>query len=218
MLKSDQRKFYFQQLQIMKEQRPNMSESSINHGNVEEHVHLPTWRTLINLAIAVVSPTLALIPVWLLMIPLWLALGALSYFAPPGILQKLADAALTAVTVFLYLGGAAAFGVGISFVILGIPTAILGWRLGRITWRSSMIAGFLIGCLPYLLILPFDQSFGPNYPSTSAEILKVAGDTVTMGAFGAFEGILFWCIWRFLSRRKIPTRREADDSTQVEIS
>ena len=183
-----------------------MSETPINHGTSEDHVHLPVWRTLINLVIAVVSAALAFFPVWLLIIPLWLALGALSYYAPPGILQDLAEAALTTATAVLYLGGAAAFGVGVGFVIFGIPTAILGWRLGRITWRSSIIAGFLIGCLPYLLILPFDQSFGPNYPSTSQEILRVAGETLTMGALGAFEGFLFWLVWRFLSRRSVPTQ------------
>jgi hypothetical protein len=184
----------------MKEQRPNMSETPVNHTTSEDRVHFPAWRTLINLIIAIASAALASFSVFLLTIPLWLVLGALSYYAPPGILRDLAEAALLTVSAVLYLGGAAALGVSIAFVILGIPTAILGWRLGWITWRSSMIAGFLIGCLPYLLILPFDQSFGPNYPSTSQEILRVAGETLIMGALGAFEGFLFWLVWRFLYR------------------
>ena len=182
-----------------------MSETPINHETSEDRV--PVWRTLINLIIAVVSATLAPFPVWLLMIPLWLVLGALSYYAPPGILQNLADASLVTVSAVLFLGGPAAFGVVIGFVIFGIPTTILGWRLGRINLRSSIIVGFLVGCLPYLLILPFDQSFGPNYPSTSQEYLRVAGETLAMGALGAFEGFLFWLIWRFLSRHSVPTKR-----------
>lgn len=183
-----------------------MSEPPIDHETSEDRVHVPTWRTLINLVIAVVSATLAPFPVWLLMIPLWLVLGALSYYAPPGILQDLAEATLMTASAVLFLGGPAAFGVGIGFVIFGIPTAILGWRLERITLRSSIIASFLVGCLPYLLILPFDQSFGPNYPSTSQEYLRVAGETLVMGALGAFEGILFWLVWQFLSRRSMSTK------------
>ena len=184
-----------------------MSETPINHGTSEDRVHFPVWRTLINLVIAVVSAALAFFPVWLLIIPLWLALGALSYYSPPGILQNLAEAALITVTAVLYLGGAAVFCVGVQFAILGIPTAILGWRFGRITPLSSIIAGSLIGFIPSLLILPFDQSFGPNYPSTSQEILRVAGETLTMGALGAFEGFLFWLVWRLLSGRSVPTKR-----------
>ena len=178
-----------------------MSETPTNHETSEDRV--PVWRTLINLIIAVVSATLAPFPVWLLMIPLWLVLGALSYYAPPGILQNLADASLATVSAFLFLGGPAAFGVVIGFVIFGIPTAILGWRLGWITLRSSIIVGFLVGCLPYLLILPFDQSFGPNYPSTSQEYFRVAGETLALGVLGAFEGFLFWLVWRFLSRKRL---------------
>jgi hypothetical protein len=181
-----------------------MSETPVNHATSEDRIHVPLSRALLNLVIAVVSPTLAPFPVWLLMIPLWLVFGALSYYAPPGILQNLAEAALITVTTVLFLGGPAAFGVGISFVIFGIPAAILGWRLGRISSRTSILAGFLIGCLPYLLILPFDQSFGPNYPSTTQEILRVAGGTLFMGVLGAFEGFLFWLVWRFLSRRNVP--------------
>jgi hypothetical protein len=198
----------------MKEQRPNMSETPVNHGTSEDLVHLPVWRALINLIIAIVATALASFLIWLLIIPLWLVFGALSYYAPPGILQDLAEAALLTVSAVLYLCGAAALGVGIAFVILGIPTAILGWRLGWITWRSSMIAGFLIGCLPYLLILPFDQSFGPNYPSTTQEILRVAGETLVMGALGAFEGCLFWLVWRFLSRSSMQTKRAVDSASR----
>ena len=184
-----------------------MSETPTNHGTSEDRVYFPTWRTLLNLVIAVLSAALALFPVWLCTIPLWLVLGALFYYTPTGILQDLAGAAGIAAATVLYFGGVVVLFVGIGFVIFGIPIAFLGWRLGRITPRSSIIAGFLIGCLPWLLILPFDQSFGPNYPSTSQEILRVAGETLAMGALGAFEGFLFWLVWRFLSRRSAPTKR-----------
>jgi hypothetical protein len=187
-----------------------MSETPINHGTSEDRVHFPVWRTLINLVIAVLSATLAPFFVCLSITPLWLVFGALSYYAPPGILQDLAEVAGITSTSVLYLGGAATLCAGLQFVVFGIPTAILGWRLGRITGRSSIIAGFLIGCLPYLLILPFDQSFGPNYPSTSQEILRVAGETLVMGVLGAFEGFLFWLVWRFLSRRSVPAKRAVD--------
>ncbi|MBI5954778.1 MAG: hypothetical protein HY865_24225 [Chloroflexi bacterium] len=187
-----------------------MSENPVNHGTSEDRVHFPVWRTLINLVIAVLSAALAPFPVWLIIIPLWLVLGAFSYYAPPGILQALAEAAVITASAVLYLGGAAVLGVGVQFVVFGIPTTILGWRLGRIIPRSSIIAGFLIGCLPYLLILPFDQSFGPNYPSTSQEILRVLGTTLVMGALGAFEGFLFWLVWRVLSKGSAPTKRTPD--------
>lgn len=177
-----------------------MSETSINQATSEDLIHVPLWRTLLHLVIAVLSPALAPFPVWLLMIPLWLGFGALSYYSPPGILQDLAEAALITATTVLFLGGSAAFGVGISFVIFGIPAAILGWRFGWITWRSSILAGFLIGCLP-LLILPFDQSFDPNYLSTTQVIHRVVGGTLVMGVLGAFEGFLFWLVWR----RSVPT-------------
>lgn len=189
-----------------------MSETPIDHETSEDRVHIPVWRTLLNLVIAVVSATLAPFPVWLFMIPLWLVLGALSYYAPPGILQDLAEGTLITVSAVLFLGGPAAFGVGLGFIIFGIPTAILGRRLGRITLRSSILAGFLIGCLPYLLILPFDQSFGENYPSTSQEYLRVVGETLAMGALGAFEGFLFWLFWRFLSHRSVSTKGHGQTS------
>lgn len=184
-----------------------MSETPINQGTSEDRVHVPVWRTLINLVIAVLSATLAPFFVCLATVPLWLVLGALFYYAPPGILQDLAQAALLTESSVLFLGGATTLCASVEFVIFGIPTAILGWRLGRITPRSSIIAGFLIGCLPWLLILPFDQSFGPNYPSTVQEILRAAGGTLAIGALGAFEGFLFWLVWRFLSRRSEPAKR-----------
>ena len=184
-----------------------MSETPINQGTSEDRVHVPVWKALIKLVIAVLSAALALFPVWLLIVPLWLALGALSYYAPPGIIQNLAEAALITVSAVLFLGGAAVLGVSVQFVIFGIPTAIVGWHFGRITPLSSTIAGFLIGCLPYLLILPFDQSFGPNYPSTSQEILRVAGETLVMGALGAFDGYLFWLVWWLLSRLGVPKKQ-----------
>jgi hypothetical protein len=184
-----------------------MSETPINHGTSEDIVHYPAWRMLINLVIAVLSATLAPFLVCLCIIPLWLALGALFYYAPPGIPQGLAGAAGITSSAVLYLGGATTLCVSVQFVIIGLPTAILGWRLGRITLLSSIIAGFLIGLLPRLLMLPFDQSFGPNYPSTSQQILTVAVETVAMGALGAFEGFLFWLVWRLLSGRSVPTKR-----------
>ena len=184
-----------------------MSETPINHGTSEDRVQFPVWRAIINLVIAVLAAALAPFVVCICMVPLWLALGALMYYAPPGILHDLAMGAGITSSAVLFLGGAALLGVSLAFVIIGIPAAIVGWGLRWITWRSSIIAGFLIGCLPYLLILPFDQSFGPNYPSTGQQILRVVGETLAMGAFGAFEGFLFWLVWRFLSRRSVPTKR-----------
>lgn len=141
------------------------------------------------------------------MIPLWLVLGALMYYAPPGILHDLAMAAGIAFSAVLIFGGVAVLFGGVLFVVLGIPTALVGWHLGRITLPSSILAGFLISFLPWLLILPFDQSFGPNYPPILAKILLAAGETLAKGALGAFEGFLFWLVWRFLSRRSEPTQR-----------
>lgn len=183
-----------------------MSETPINHSTSEDRVPLPAWRALINLVIAVMFATLAPFLVCLFAVPLWLALGALSYNAPPGILKELAEGAGITTSAVLFLGGAATLCTGMQFVIFGIPTAIVGWRLGKITPLSSILAGFLIGCLPFLLILPFDQSFGPNYPSTIQEILRVVGETIAIGALGAFEGFLFWLAWRLLSGRSLPTK------------
>lgn len=186
-----------------------MSEAPIHHGTSEEPVHVPDWRILLNLVIAVLVAALAPFVVCICMVPLWLALGALMYYAPPGILHDLAMGAGIAWSAVLFLGGAGLLGVSLAFVIVGIPAAIVGWGLRWITWRSSIIAGFLIGCLPYLLILPFDQSFGPNYPSTGQQILRVVEDTIGMGALGAFEGLLFWIVWWFFSRRRVPAKRPA---------
>ena len=181
-----------------------MSESPVDHGTSEDRVHLPAWRTIINLVIAVLTAALAPFFVCLLLIPLVLVLAALTYYAPPGFLQGLSLAAeLTSIAAY-FGGGVMTLCAGTGFVIFGIPTAILGWRLGRITLRSSILAGFLIGCLPRLLILPIDQSFGPNYPSTANEILRVAGEILATGMLGAFEGFLFWIVWRFLSRYSVP--------------
>jgi hypothetical protein len=185
----------------------NMSETLIDQGTSEDHARVPAWKELIKLVIAVVSAGLALLPVWLTIVPLWLVLGALSYYASPGTMQNLAEAALITVSAVLYLGGAAVLGVSVQFVILGIPTAILGWRFRRITPLSSTIVGLLIGFIPRLLILPFDQSFGPNYPSTGQQILNVAGETLVMGVLGAFNGYLFWFVWWLLTRRSVPKKQ-----------
>jgi hypothetical protein len=182
-----------------------MSETPVNHGTSEDNIHFPVWKSLIHLVIAVMSATLAPFLVCLCATPLWLVLGALSFYAPPGILQDLAETAGITSTAVLYFGGAATLCLSVQFVIFGIPTAILGWRLGWITPRSSILAGLLIGCLPYLLILPFDQSFDPNYLSTTQVINRVVGGTLIMGVLGAFEGFLFWLVWRFLSRRNVST-------------
>ena len=72
------------------------------------------------------SATLAPFLVWLLITPLWLVLGALSYYASPGILKDLTEAAGIASAAALYLGGAVVIFVDVGFVIFGIPTAILG--------------------------------------------------------------------------------------------
>jgi len=187
-----------------------MSQTPVNLETSKDNAHFPVWRTLINLVIAVLSSTLAPFLVCLFMIPFWLLFGALSYNASPGILQDLAESVGITSASVLFLGGAATLCVGVQFIILGIPTAILGWRSGWITWRSSIIAGFLIGCLPYLLILPFDQSFGPNYRSIGQEILRVAGEILARGALGAFEGFLFWLVWRLLSRHSVPIQHAPD--------
>lgn len=184
-----------------------MSEPPINHRTSEDQVQFPVWRTLINLVIAVQSAALAPFVVCICMVPLWLALGALMYYAPPGILHDLAMGAGITSSAVLFLGGAALLGVSLAFVIIGFPVAIVGWGLRWISWRSSIIAGFLIGCLPYLLILPFDQSFGPNYPSTGQQILRVVGDTLAMGTLGAFEGLFFWIVRWVLSRGSVSTMR-----------
>jgi hypothetical protein len=184
-----------------------MSETLIDQATSEDRARKPGSKAVIQLVIAVLSAALTPIPFWVLTVPLWLLFGALSYNAPPGILQKLADTALTMATTVLYTGGPAAFCVGIQFAIFGIPTAILGWRFGRITPISSTIAGSLIGVIPSLLIIPFDQSYDPNYMSTNILILRTAETILANGALGAFEGILFWFVWWFLSRHSVPKKQ-----------
>ena len=185
-----------------------MSETPIDQGTSKVRVHNPVSKTVIKLVIAVLSVALTPIPFWVLTVPLWLLFGALSYNAPPGILQKLAETAGIMMTTVLYTGGLAAFCVGIQFAIFGIPTAILGWRFGRITPISSTIAGALIGVIPSLLIMTFDQSYDPNYMSTNILIRRIVETILANGALGAFEGILFWFVWWFLSLRRAPKSKQ----------
>jgi hypothetical protein len=188
-----------------------MSETLIDQATSEDRAQKPGSRMVINLVIAMLATTLGPFLVYLLFIPLWLASGALFYFGivyvPPGTMQNLAEAAGVTATAALYLGGAAVLCVGIQFVVFGIPTAILGWRSGRITPLSSTIAGALIGFLPWLLILPFDRSYDPNYISTSTLILRSVGTIVGTGVVGAVEGYIFWLVWWFLSRHSEPKKQ-----------
>jgi len=105
-----------------------------------------------------------------------------------------------------YIGMGSTVCMGVEFVIFGLPTALLGWRLGRITLRSSIIAGFLIGCLPWLLSLPFDEALGSSYLSISNTIFRAGEPTVVLGVLGTFEGFLFWLVWRFLFWRSVPAQ------------
>jgi hypothetical protein len=161
---------------------------------------------VIKLVIAVLSATLAPFLVCLLTLPLAMGLVALSFYGTPGILKDLTGAAGMTSYLIDYFGIGMTLCMGVQFVILGIPTAILGWRFGRITLLSSIIAGFIIGCLPSLLILPFDQSYDLNYTSMSTVILRDAEIILGMGVLGAVEGILFWLVWWFLSRRSVPKK------------
>jgi hypothetical protein len=181
-----------------------MSETLIDQATSEDRARKPGSKAVIQLVVAVVLTTLAPFLLFLLVVPLWLLSGAFLYFTtqnmPPGTMQNLAEAAGITAGSFLYFGGAAVLCVGVQFVIFGIPTAILGWRYGRITPLSSTIAGALIGFLPSLLILPFDQSYDPNYISISTLILRSLGIIVSTGVVGAVEGYIFWLVWWFLSR------------------
>lgn len=47
---------------------------------------------------------------------------------------------------------------------------------------------------------------GPNYPSTIQEFLRVAREVLVVGAASAFDGFLFWLVWWFLSRRRLPAK------------
>ena len=107
-----------------------MSEIPSNQGTSEDSVHVPVWRTLVKLVIAVLSATLAPFLVCLFIItPFALVLVAFSYNAPPGLLKDFIDAVGGTAWITAYFGIGSTICMGVEFVILGIPTAILGWRL-----------------------------------------------------------------------------------------
>ncbi len=189
-----------------------MSDTPLHHESSENHVRTPLWRTLINLAIAAIMATLAPFLICLLIFPLVLVLGALSDNALPAMLKDLINAVGTTSFITFYFGSGLILCLGVQFVILGIPTAILGWRLGLINQQSSISVGFLIGCLPWALLISFGilVSFGSNSPLSSNEILIGSAAILLMGLLGAFEGFIFWHVWQFLSNRSVPTQRAVD--------
>lgn len=187
-----------------------MSETPITPETSEDRAHVPVWKTFAILVSAIMSATMAPFLVCLCTLPVVLVLFSIIENAAPQWLLTDMNFVMTA-TLYAtsYFGIALTFCMSIQFVVFGIPTALVGWRLGRITPRSSILAGCLVGSLPWLFALPFNSPYGLDYP-VAEKILVAVGPILIMGVLGAIEGFIFWHVWRFLSRRSVPTKSASD--------
>jgi hypothetical protein len=184
-----------------------MSETPTNNETSENSSRPPLGRALPNLVVAAITAMISPFLLCLLMLPILVVLAWLSENELPTTLKNLIDGAGALSFMGLYFGSGLVLCIGVQFVILGIPALILGWRFGLITQLSSIGTGFVIGCLPWALLITFGTlaSFGSMYPSFNKEILGGIGAIIFMGFLGAFEGFIFWRVWQFLAQRSVPT-------------
>ena len=189
-----------------------MSETSINPETSENSSPVPLGRALPNLAVAAVTAMLSPFLLCLLILPILLVLALLSKSELPATFKNLIDGAGILSFMGLYFGSGLVLCIGVQFVILGIPALILEWRFGLITQRSSIGTGFVLGCLPWALLIMFGllASLGSKYPPSSNDFLVGMVGVLFMGFLGAFEGYIFWRVWQFLSHRSVPTQHTVD--------
>jgi hypothetical protein len=163
---------------------------------------------MINLAISMMSATLIPFLVCILLFLLALVLIALSLSdsALPAVLKKLAEAVGSTAYLTVYFGFGLTLCMGVQLFVSGIPLAIWGWRRGWINLRSSIVVGFLIGCIPWALLIPLGilLSLRSDYPVPVNQILISLGVIPVMGVLGVLEGLIFWGVWRLLSNRSVP--------------
>ena len=100
-------------------------------------------------------------------------------------------------------------------LLLGLPAAIIGARVERIRWWSSIIVGFIIGCIPTSIYILSDIPLNGvqtvidknDLSFTSAYLMMLLFGfgirlviILFMGFFGAVGGLSFWAVWRMLTR------------------
>jgi hypothetical protein len=90
----------------------------------------------------------------------------------------------------------------LHLVALGIPAFLLGWKIRRINWQSVLIISFLIGAIPWSLLIGLSSS---SASSNSWQAVKEAGIVGTaMGLLGVSGGMTFWFLWRLWITRVNP--------------
>ena len=173
-----------------------MKDSKKTTGNEAQS---PSWkvasRSIIALFAAVMTPTIGFtfLVLFILLIIIsneMLAFGGFTTSDLSEILSGLDD--LFAVSIFF---GAGAFCCStISAIGLGVPATIVGWHYGLIRWWSCIVGGFLTGCLPFAVLLALTGSLN------SEDLLTNLGIILFMGFCGAMGGLVYWLVWRFLTR------------------
>jgi len=97
--------------------------------------------------------------------------------------KKLLDAATGALAfspaVIIVAGGHALF--------LGLPAFLLFQAFGKLSWRTAVAGGFLIGALPVSMI---------SAPGSYTAWSSAAGTALVFGAFGVCGGAAFWFLWK----------------------
>ncbi len=83
----------------------------------------------------------------------------------------------------------------VHLAALGIPAFLLGWRIRRIDWKSVLIISFLIGAIPWGLLIGLTSSSVSSNPWQAVKEASIVG--AAMGLLGVSGGMTFWFLWRF---------------------
>jgi hypothetical protein len=168
-------------------------------------------KTMLGLIAAIVAPSTCLTVITIIILAFELLSGNNIHDPiPPDTQTDMAFQLKYLFAIAFFMGAwallVAAFHVG----ILGFPAAIVGQYLKLVRWWSSILVGFILGCLP---LAGFDLLRGKGSSEyagtvallvdgvrTTAGWIKFVKELSIMGFFGAIGGLAFWLTWRFMIR------------------
>jgi hypothetical protein len=79
----------------------------------------------------------------------------------------------------------------IPTIVFAVPAYFVGRWLNLIRWWSTLIVGFVIGLLVWIIFV-WPQLVHPSPTATAFDLIKGG---LTWAAVGAIAGIAFWLSW-----------------------
>lgn len=78
--------------------------------------------------------------------------------------------------------------------IFGAPLFILGLHLKMIRWWTTLISAFIVGYMPYTMIM---FAISTNADEIKSTLSYAATISLVLGLFGVSGGLSFWLLWKY---------------------